>query len=623
MREKLVFGLLAVAVPSIALAKRVAQFDASPPTFQLAGRPIGGAKPADATAPHLTASRIAVIGDDALVIDADSGALIRTSKAGGLRAQVAIGVDAGLLVFDASASLAYVADRRGDRVVVVAVGDTLEIKRTFKTPAEPYGVALTPDRKTLLVSTIADRTMLAFDTATGAERWRTQLGREPRGLAISPDGSRALVSYLATGTIDQIDLREGHRADHIALSNGVTRQRPQLTSIGGGGGGGGGGGEGDSFARASFAVTFLGAHQAVVPFQREVPIQVNGGRVRPGSYGGGFEAPVPHQLAFIGLGNRSVQSTAQIAQHQVRALAWDSARDALYVAGLGSDSILQLRNASQTSIAGGLSISLTASMPHNVRCGPDGLAIASNGDVLVWCSFTRTVGRIHVAEAATVEVGPTLVASHFSEVQHAGMVVFHSADSAISQAGSMACSSCHPDGRADGMSWKIDQHELQTPILAGRVVGTHPYKWDGQDRDLQTSLTMTMKRLGGTGLDKTKTEALQAYVEALPSVRAPNRDKAIVARGKQLFDSAELGCRSCHDGASYSDNARHKLAGTLDETDTPSLLGLAASAPYFHDGSAATLEALLRDRGAVHGMAETSKLTDAQVADLIAFLETL
>jgi len=53
------------------------------------------------------------------------------------------------------------------------------------------------------------------------------------------------------------------------------------------------------------------------------------------------------------------------------------------------------------------------------------------------------------------------------------------------------------------------------------------------------------------------------------------------------------------------------------------LVGLAASAPYFHDGSAATLEALLRDRGAVHGMAETSKLTDTQVADLTAFLETL
>ena len=83
------------------------------------------------------------------------------------------------------------------------------------------------------------------------------------------------------------------------------------------------------------------------------------------------------------------------------------------------------------------------------------------------------------------------------------------------------------------------------------------------------------------------------------------------------------GCRSCHDGPSYTDRQRHKLVGTLQESDTPSLLGVAASAPYFHDGSAATLESLLRDRGAVHGMADTARLTEQDVADLTAFLDTL
>lgn len=98
----------------------------------------------------------------------------------------------------------------------------------------------------------------------------------------------------------------------------------------------------------------------------------------------------------------------------------------------------------------------------------------------------------------------------------------------------------------------------------------------------------------------------------------------MIARGKQLFDSAELGCASCHDGKAYTDREKHKLGSpTLPEADTPSLIGLAASAPYYHDGTAATLEALLRDRGAVHGMAESAKLTDAQIKDLTAYLETL
>jgi cytochrome c peroxidase len=259
------------------------------------------------------------------------------------------------------------------------------------------------------------------------------------------------------------------------------------------------------------------------------------------------------------------------------------------------------------------------------------LAVTAGGSLLVWCSFTRSVERVDFVDAKgtlanqwKLNAGPTLVASALSATEHDGMVLFHSAVPAVSARGALACGSCHPDGRADGLSWRIEKNELQTPLLAGRLVGTHPFKWDGGDKDLTTSLATTMKRLGGFGLDTKQTSALAAYLEGLAPPRAPTRDSKAVARGKQLFDSASLGCRTCHDGKAYTDQDRHKFPGsTLPDADTPSLIGLAASAPYFHDGSAATLEALLRDRGAVHGMAETSKLSDQQVADLTAFLETL
>lgn len=618
--RKLVIGLLLAALPAIAVAKRmISDFDRSPPAFELLGRPIGGATPAAATAAHLTGSRIMAVGDGAIVIDADSGAVIKTDKAGKNIGQLAIGRDAGLLTYDSGSGFAYVADRKNDRIAVVKVGGAkLEIVQSWKTPAEPYGIALTPDKKQLLVSTIADRTLVAYDTATGAENWRTSLGREPRGLAVSPDGTRALVAYLVTGTVDQIDLLETHRAEHVAISNSASPRRCRRC-----------GNDGDSFARASFAVTFMGEHQAVVPFQRETPVQTkDGGGERTGSYGGGFESPVSHHLAFLGLGSaHTTQVTAQIAQHQPRALAWDSKHDALYVVGLGTDSILQIKDASQVGIA----VGVTAGLTHvKAKCGPDGIAIAPDGNVLVWCSFSRSVERVEViGDKDTLETigpkvnyGPSLIASAWSDKQHEGMTLFHAAESQISSRGSLACATCHPDNRADGLSWRIDKHELQTPVIAGRMVGTHPFKWDGGDATLELSLTGTMKRLGGFGITKEQTSALAAYIEALPTVRTPTREPAVVARGKQLFDG-EAGCRTCHDGAAYTDQERHKLTGTLAQSDTPSLLGVAASAPYFHDGSAATLEALLRDRGAVHGMADTAKLSDKQVTDLTAFLETL
>lgn len=620
---------LPAALAGVALAKRVVHFDdgdfSLPVSFGLNGRAIGNAQKAEATPAFLAGNRIASIGEDALVIDADSGKLMRADATGKSLAAIDIGKEAGLLAFDPVANRAYVADRLGDRIAVVKVeAAKLTIERTIKTAVEPYGVALTPDRKTLLVSHVADRTLVAFDAETGKEAWRTPLAREPRGIAVSADGARALVAYLVTGTVDQIDLKT-HAASRVALSTsapttGGRRGRRQLPAVAGGG---------DSFARGSFATLFMGSSQAVVPFQRETPVQATGGNERQGSYGGGFEPPVTHQVAFLGLdGDTPRQVTTGIVQHQPRALAWDGSRDALYVAGLGNDSVLQIKNASQASIAEGLTVSVRSTN----KCGPDGLAVTASGDLLVWCAFTRSVERVDVVDgdgklalpgAAKVAVGPSLAPSRMSEKQHTGFIVFHSSEAAVSQRGAMACSTCHPDNRADGLSWRIDKHELQTPILTGRMVDTHPYKWDGGDKDLKTSLAMTMKRLGGFGLDPKQAEALQAYVEAMPNVRAPSRPAPMVARGKALFDSAEMGCRTCHDGKTYSDNQKHKLSGTLEESDTPSLLGLHASAPYYHDGSAPTLESLIRDRAGVHGMADMTKLTDAQVGDLVAFLETL
>lgn len=613
--RKLVLGVLAAALPtSYAVARALPSFGV--PEFQLTGRPLGGAQAASFTAAHLTGSRIMAADDGALVIDADSGALIRTDRNGKNIGQVAIARDAGLMTFDPIDWVAYVADRHNDRIAVVKV-DKMAIASSIKTPAEPYGIALSPDRKTLLVSTIADRVLVAYDVASGGELWRTSLASEPRGLAISADGTRALVAYLTTGTVDEFHLQAGmHRAEPIALTTAAVPRRCRRC-----------GNDGDSFARGAFAVTFLGEHQAVVPFQREVPVQTSeiGTEVRS-SYGGGVEPPITHQVAFLGFGDGQVdQSTAVIAQHQPHALAWDRAHDALYIAGLGSDSVMQVRNASQVSIALGATYAVGTDAD---RCGPEGLAIGPTGDVLVWCSFSRTVQQIGAidsegafASPGKVTTGPQLVASAMTPKQHAGLVLFHAAEPQISQHGSLACASCHPDQRADGLTWRIDKHELQTPILAGRMVGTHPFKWDGTDATLRDSLTSTMKRLGGAGLSKRETDSLAAYLEALPAVRTPRRDDGQVARGRKLFDAE--GCAGCHVGASYTDQQRHKFSGTLRQSDTPSLRGLAASAPYYHDGSATTLEALLRDRGAVHGMADTTRLNDQQVADLSAFLETL
>jgi sugar lactone lactonase YvrE len=561
-----------------------------PPTFALTTQPLGGVKSAPAAPAYIASSRITAVGEGALVSDADSGQLILTDAAGKSVAQLAIGRDAALLAFDDVARRAYVADRKGDRIVVVDVGDaTLAITATWKTPAEPYGVALAPNRATVYVSTIADRTLVALDAATGLEKWRAALSPEPRGLAVSPDGARVVVASLSSGGVDELVLGERSRVRRVAL--------PAFKS---------------QHARGAFTVAFVGEH-AVVPFHLARP---KAEQVETSDhYGGSFTPPVTQHVAFLGANGRTALGQTNVVEP--RAIAWSGTRDVMYLAGMATDHLVVVTKASRHDVmnTGGTTQPLA---PH---CGADGIAVTPKGNVLVWCSFQRSIDRFDpTAKKKKMERGTELVASSTSEEVRAGRALFHQASFHSSTRGTMSCGTCHLDGRADGLSWQIQKDALQTPVLGGRLVDTAPYKWDGKAADLETSVRATIRRLGGDGLSKRDVTLVVSFLESMPAPRTPTRDPAAIARGKTLFESAELGCATCHDGPALTDRETHELAGHFD---TPGLGSLAASAPYFHDGSAPTLAAVLGDRGRVHGMSEGAKrLVGRDLTDLIAFLET-
>lgn len=612
---------LALAKPSLGKRMVIDDFQMAQQTpFAFEAAPLGGPRPPTrGAAPAQAGSAIAAIGQGALVIDADSGALLRLDDQLAVKASLAIGPGAAQLVYDPRTQRAFVADRAGDRIVVVAVGATKLTKvATWKTPVEPFGVALTPDGGALLVTTVADRTLVALSTVDGGEQWRHALASEPRGVAISADGEEALVGYLTTGTVERIALADArHGGRHVALTapapsgRGFDPNQPRAV--------------GQAFARNAFAVRFIGNDLAIAAHQVSTPIQAGDGRENTGSYGGGFNPPIEHRLAFLGPaeGGVTAQVGARITIHQPQAVAWDAKADRVYVAGYGSDDLLTIDNASQASAA---MLGVGPVGKPGATCGPQGLAVSDDGSVLVWCGVSRTVARIHAGPGVNTTLATTaaLTASRLSPIAHRGLELFRAAnDARLSTRGALACASCHPEGKDDGLSWRIEGHVLQTPLLAGRIVGTHPYKWDGGDPNLTASLGSTMRRLGGSGLPPDDVKAVAAFLEAQPAPRRPGRDRAQVARGKHLFDS-ELGCTSCHDGAALTDRATHALGSAdLKKVDTPSLVGLASSAPYYHDGSAATLPALLRDTASVHGMAETAHLSDRQIGDLVAYLETL
>jgi YVTN family beta-propeller protein len=283
-----------------------------------------------------------------------------------------------------------------------------------------------------------------------------------------------------------------------------------------------------------------------------------------------------------------------------------------------------------------------------VGAGPNGIALTRDGRrAYVYNSFDHTVTRL-VGDGTNKsfnirEEGPRLKLADdvLSPEAAMGRKLFFSAiDSRMTSPNvGAACATCHPDGRDDGHVWMFPDGPRQTPQLAGRMITrTGPFHWSGEFPSLRDFLDVTVRhRMGGGVVDAQMTTQLSAFIDAIPTPDNPYKAAELTdaqARGAQVFLKAR--CNECHDGEALTNNKQANV-GTFvvsgenpdieivrqNGLNTPSLLGLARSAPYLHDGSAMTLkERILQTRYTdQHG--KTSQLTNAEIDDLVEFLRTL
>jgi len=249
-----------------------------------------------------------------------------------------------------------------------------------------------------------------------------------------------------------------------------------------------------------------------------------------------------------------------------------------------------------------------------------------------------------------------------------------------------ACADCHEPAHGWG------DRERRSPTLAGKPNLRHApalvnlawvpaYGWDGRFPTLPDAIRAHWKGQ----LDIDPAEAIAA-IEVIPAYRAhfrraahdePGVDAALIALaafvrtrydGDAPWDRAERGgdgggmdaqagyrlftgkaqCSTCHVPPLYTDQAYHRLGliesrdegrGRVDRAQagafrTPTLRGAVHHPPYFHDGSAATLEAAIRwhlDGGTGQGARRDAidpalvpvTLTADEARQLRAFVEAL
>jgi len=311
----------------------------------------------------------------------------------------------------------------------------------------------------------------------------------------------------------------------------------------------------------------------------------------------------------------------------------------------------------------------------SLNCGraPQGLALGADGRRLVVQNLLDR--SLTVIDASALSSGRsrdlpvlgeivTVAKEALSEAVLLGKRIFYNADDRrMNRDGYISCASCHPDGGLDGRTWDFtDRGEgLRNTIdLRGRRgTGHGPVHWTANFDEIQDFEHDMRGPFGGSGFlddarfttgtcNKTlgdrkaglspELDALAAYVTSLAAVPAsPLRlaDGGLTPsarRGRERF--LALACQECHGGGDFTDSVsgkRHdvgsagkgsgkRLGGALDGFDTPTLKGLWDTAPYLHDGSAATLSELFvrAPVGSRHRLPATLTAGDRQ--DLIDFL---
>ncbi|MEZ4321468.1 MAG: cytochrome c peroxidase [Myxococcota bacterium] len=189
----------------------------------------------------------------------------------------------------------------------------------------------------------------------------------------------------------------------------------------------------------------------------------------------------------------------------------------------------------------------------------------------------------------------------------------------------VSCSTCHSEGRDDGLTWQLGDERRQTPSLAGTVSATHPVTWTGNVESVAAEAELTsLIRMGGIDMASSEYQDIQRFVDWTRPVILPdaNLSDPRIAEGEALFNREDVGCASCHmPGSAFTSPEHHAMYG-LAAVNTPTLLGIAATAPYLHDGRAATLRDVL-ELSRSGEMGDTSMLSTTEMDALEAYLKSL
>jgi len=562
---------------------------------------------------------IAATGRQLLVIDRTTSAVSRRIPLPEAPSGITISPDGKSL---------YVTAGLPQGLVVVIDSQTGAVRARIPAGYSPTAPVLGEDGGTLFVCDRYRSRLLAIDLTAQKIKAELPVGREPVAAARTPDGRFVLVANLlpagpATGPTVAAEVVAVSTADltiaaHVPLLNGSTSVRGICMSPDG---------------RYAYAVHTLAHYQLPTT-------QVDRGWMNTSA------------LSIIEIGTwRRINTVLLDDVDHGAANPWDVActGDGRWLcvshAGTHEISIIDCPGLHQKLGTGSQDVSSDLSFLVDLRRrirlpgkGPRGLAIA--GQTLYAAEyFSDSVTAVELAADAkgaikSILLGPVPEPTAVRR----GEMLFHDADLCFQQW--QSCASCHPDARADGLNWDLLNDGLGTPKNTRSLLWAHrtpPAMSLGVRETAEAAVRAGIQHIQFVVRPEADAAAIDAYLKSLRPLPSPYAAEvgakdvsplldARIQRGKRVYEKA--GCQKCHTPPLYTSCKAYDVGtGTGREAsqafDTPTLVELWRTAPYLHDGRAATLEELLTtfNPGDRHG--KTSRLSATELDDLVAFLCSL
>jgi YVTN family beta-propeller protein len=592
--------------------------------------------------------------DSVTVFDAVTRAKLAEVNVGKAPRTLAIAADGRVWVANAEAATLTIL--RGDFTVAQTV--------TLPRGSRPFGIVFDPAGANAYVALEHGGKVLKLHPTTGATVASLEVGRHVRHLSVTADGARLLATRFVTprlpgeetaivqttaGSVKYGGEVLAIHAATLALESTTILEHSEVP---------------DTSNSAKGIPNYLGA-AAISPDGLSAWVPSKQDNIKRGTLRNG--GVLTHDMTVRSIASRIVMATR--AEDTAGRIDYDNA-------GIASASAFDPNgNFLFTALEGSREVAVSDAwakqeiLRFDAGRAPQGLVLSPDGRTLYVHNFMDRTVTLHdltalangatVAPPAPVTLNCVATEKLTATVLLGKKLFYDTRDTRVAFQQYVSCAGCHNDGGQDGRVWDFTQFGeglRNTITLRGRGGVAHgPLHWTGNFDEVQDFEGQIRNFALGTGLMSdtdfhagtrsqplgdakaglsADLDALAAYVASLtkhgdsPERNADGSLTAAAVTGQAIFQ--QQNCAQCHAGARFTDSALNvfrnvgtlkpssggRLGGALTGLDTPTLLGLFASEPYLHDGSAATVEEAVAAHNGV-------SLTATELSNLAAYLRQL